>query len=492
MSKIVGKFKYDIQLFALNLLVLVAFWGPMLRKSFNSDTVIHAISGYEDVYSRALEGRFVLFFIDYVLYRFGVSTTTNTTITSALAFILFALIMLLIHRIFRKWEPQNLGGKLLFWMATIFLCGNVLFAELLMFTEFSAYFGLAYFLGGLGVYFYTKKKYLPMVCSFLIAVNSYQYSMIFAAIILVFFILMDEGYLLKKRLIIREILAILLCLFMGLSNILLSKLLVKLKIIDEFRKISGVGDLFDKIGHAIKDISLILKNSVGIFPDLWIPLIFELFILGLIIWRLVKKKSLNQIWGIIIAIMVSLCLMVSLAILDAGYSLPNRMSVMFFLIQGLQVIIVIDIWKDDLIKIQEVFICGCIGYLAIHCLFAGFITGTRFISNTLDKNYAEAVIREIEKYEKETGNCIEKICIVNDIDAPPRYDAVKYQSHQINERTLSICNYSMIDYVSQRSFIPVEMDPDVYASAFEGKNWDYFDPREQMVFDEDTVYWCVF
>ena len=99
---------------------------------------------------------------------------------------------------------------------------------------------------------------------------------------------------------------------------------------------------------------------------------------------------------------------------------------------------------------------------------------------------------KIEKYERDTGNEVVNLCVINDIDAPPYYDEVNYTSDQINERSIGILSVSIMEVVTGRRFNKVEMDEDVYKNYFEDKNWDYFDPEEQIVIVGDTAYWCVF
>ena len=96
------------------------------------------------------------------------------------------------------------------------------------------------------------------------------------------------------------------------------------------------------------------------------------------------------------------------------------------------------------------------------------------------------------KYEQENGVEVENLCLINDINAPAYYDEVQYTSDQINERSLGILSVSIMEVMTGRKFNWVEMDPEVYAVYFEGKNWDSFDPAEQIIIDGNTAYWCMF
>ena len=38
----------------------------------------------------------------------------------------------------------------------------------------------------------------------------------------------------------------------------------------------------------------------------------------------------------------------------------------------------------------------------------------------------------------------------------------------------------------------VPMKAEIYDQYFKGKNWDVFLPQEQMIFQGDTLYWCIY
>ncbi len=131
------KYKNSFFQYGTNLLALLIFWGGMLRKSFNSDTVFHMVVEDADILTRIREGRYIAALGDAVLLKFGLRTTTSISITILTTFILLGLTMLVIQDLFAKWEPEGEWEQAGFRIGLDLVFLNVLFAENLMFGESS-------------------------------------------------------------------------------------------------------------------------------------------------------------------------------------------------------------------------------------------------------------------------------------------------------------------------------------------------------------------
>ena len=171
------------------------------------------------------------------------------------------------------------------------------------------------------------------------------------------------------------------------------------------------------------------------------------------------------------------------------FTLPPRLSFCFFLVQGFLLAVACKLSADNL-KNLITFIGG--SYLIVHLLFADFIVTNHFVSNTLDKVYVNMVYEEILKYESETGITVTKLAIIKDAYAPNHYEEVAYSTDQINERILGTATFSLIQIMTDRVFEEIEIPQQVYNKYFKDKDWDYFDLRQQLVFENDEAYWCVF
>ena len=74
------KYKSYIIQVGMNITVLLIFWGGMLRKSFNADTVSHMVSNNADVLWNISDGRYGIALMDAVLLKFGIRITDNLSV----------------------------------------------------------------------------------------------------------------------------------------------------------------------------------------------------------------------------------------------------------------------------------------------------------------------------------------------------------------------------------------------------------------------------
>lgn len=483
------KYKYIGASLGTNFLMLIFFWGGMLRKSFNADTIIHLLADDADILSNIEAGRYVISFCDFVLIKMGVRTTTNVSITMLITFILFAVAMTELELIFSRWKPDNNWEIVGFYGSANLVFLNVLFAELLMFREYCVYFAVGYLAATVGVQWFIKRRYLLSVIFLGIAVCTYQYTMIFAAILIVFYVALDGNAKLSQNTFAREFIGIVLCMGLGGLNLLSIKVLEALGIITKFGKKAGWGDWNAKISDAFQSFLSLNKSSDGILMNLWMPLLFILGVYTLIVYSCIKTHNISRIPFIFVIWLGSNLLLYVIPLIEETFYFPPRMSFCFFLVQGLMSV---TAYAVGIKEVRGILTLGCIMYLAVHLLFADFVVTNQFVSNTLDEVYVNMMYQEILKYEEETGIKVEAMAIVKDIDAPFSYEEVAFVADQINERTLGTASFTLVWQMTGRDFERVEMDETIYERYFKGKNWDYFDLSQQLIIDGNTAYWCIF
>lgn len=483
------KYTYTVTRLSVNFLMLLVFWGGMLRKSFNADTITHMAVDDADILINIEAGRYVIALCDFVLLKMGVRTTTNLSVTMLITFILFAVAMTELGRMFSKWKPHSTWEIIGFYGSIHLVFLNVLFAELLMFSEYCVYFGMAYLAAIVAAHCFVKRRYLLSILALGIAVCTYQYSVIFAAILIVFYVALDGNTRFSWDVVKREILGIFFCMLFGGLNLLSVKVLERLEIIDEFQKKAGLGDWKIKISDAFHHFILLNKNGGGIFVNLWMPLLFILGVSVLIIYSCIKADHIASLPFIFVIWLGSNLLLYVIPFMEETFYFPPRMSFCFFLVQGLMAVIA---YAVGIKEVRGILTLGCVMYLVVHLLFADFTVTNHFVSNTLDEVYVKMMYQEILKYEEETGVKVDKLAIAKDIDAPFNYAEVSFVADQINERTLGTSNTPLIWVMTGRRLELVEMDEAVYDRYFKGKNWDYLDLSQQLIIDGNIAYWCIF
>ena len=479
----------NIKIYGINLLLFVIFWGGLLRTNYNADTIFHMVVDDADVRTNIEAGRYVIAFGDYILFRLGLRTTTNISVTMLLTFLIFALAMTETWKLFEQWSSESCWEKIGYYIGTQMVFLNVLFAELLMFNECSIYFAFGYYMAVLGAKAFSKRKYILMVVYLCLAVMSYQYTVVFAAIMIAFWVCLEHREELTWDAVKNEICGIVIPMGIGGLDYLSVLILIRMGVIRAFGKPAGVGDISEKVEDALESLKGLYCNSAGIFPNLWVPLLFVIAIWGTILISCYKNRTLKKLFFIAIVWIGCHLLLYVIPFMQVELEFPARMSFCFYLVQGGMVLLAHAVSDEN---IKKVILLFCMGYLIIQLLFTQFIISNRYVSNTLDEVYVNMAYQKILEYEKETGITVTGLAVADDAYAPDYYEEVNYKTGQINERCLGTVTNSLVWVLTGRQFDRTPMDDEVYKEYFEGKDWDYLNLDEQLIIIGDTAYWCVF
>lgn len=486
--KIWKKYQGLLQRYGLNLLSVLMFWGGMIRKSFNCDTLGHMLSEDADIMIRIRGGRYVVALGDFLLLKLGLRTTSNISITMTITFLFLALTMMVIQDIFASWMPDTWLGKAGFFCGLNLIFLNVLFAELLMFSEYSIYFAIAYFTASLGVRCYAKRKYLLMLLMYAVAVCTYQNAVVFAAIVTAFYICLSEKLKLTRRAVVREAAGISVCMGMGVLNYLCLWTLDRLGIVPTIKEAAS-GNWGHRLTEAVRHYISLNRNCAGVIPSLWLPLLFIAAVWILIVYSCMKEHKMSECLFLFVVWLGCNALLYVIPTIQGTAYFPPRLMFCFFGVQGFMLVSAYAVCMDSL---HGVLTWGGCLYLVVHLLFSDFIVTNHFISNTLDRVYANMLYEEILKYEEETGNHVTKLAVMHDIDSAFYYHDFSFATDQINERALPTVPISLIYAVTGREFEKLEVPEIVSQQYFDNKNWDYFNLNEQLIIEGDTAYWCIF
>ncbi|MDD6069210.1 MAG: glucosyltransferase domain-containing protein [Clostridiales bacterium] len=485
----IKKYKDSMLRFGISMAMMLVFWGGMLRKSFNADTISHMVAQDADIFWNIADGRYLIALGDAVLLKFGVRVTTNLSITMFSAFLLFAMAMVVVQKIFEQWEPEDQWAKIGYFFGLNLVFLNVLFSELLMFSECSFYFALGYLLAALGVERFRIKRYGSMFFLFILAVCVYQYTMIFAAILVAFYVCLSYEEELTPKAVAGEMLGIISCMGVGILNYLSIKVLEKTGIINSFNKNGGWGDSGQKIAGIKESFLSFNRSSFEIMPNLWIPLLFSLGVFILMIYSCIKNGKKRKLPFVFIVCAGSTILLYIIPLMQEKFSFPPRMAFCFYLLQGM---LMTTAYAISTVNVHRLLSLGCAGYMIVQILFSDFVVTNHFISNTLDEVYVNMMYQEILKYEEDTESVVAKISVYSDAYAPDNYEEVNYHVHQINERALGTVTNSLIYKVTGRNFQNIGYQEEIFERYFKDKDWDYFDLSQQLIIIGDTAYWCIF
>jgi len=475
--------------YIINLTILLLAFGGMLRRSFNADTISHMLSPDYDVSFRLMHGRYLTGLVNYLLGQLGLRTTDHTGVTVLLGLILMALSVSVIQEMFRKFlNLEGIFENFAYLTVTGLIYVNVLASELMMFSEFTIFFGASFCLATVGAWYFIKQRYFLFLIYLSASCMFYQTGIIFCAILVSLYLFLDSKGLFTKAIILRQAGVLISVMAVGLANILSVRVLVRF--VDDFYVIKTFNDSHvDNINTVVRHIINLHKNSLNLLPSLWLPLLFSLIMILVVAFIMIKKKDYQALIYFLLLQIGFLFLIYSISLLGGYPSPPPRMIFIFYLTQVTMAIIAF-IYSNELTKklLSYIFIA----YLFIHIFFAQIIVTQHFVSNTLDKLYANMVYAKIVEYEEQTGITVTKLSVARDADSKLTYDEVSYTSYNINERVIGILNWLVVEMVSGRSFERLVMEKDFFDEYFGDKDWLYIDLSEQLIIMDDTAYWVIF
>lgn len=107
------------------------------------------------------------------------------------------------------------------------------------------------------------------------------------------------------------------------------------------------------------------------------------------------------------------------------------------------------------------------------------------VLNTAEIELTKNYLREIEKYESETGNTVKTVVFGRDADP----DDCSENAYRADWGVAGILDYVSGGRIFDARYITVEEQTLRFG---EGRDWKVYEPAEQLVFEGDTLYICVY
>ncbi|MDD3428989.1 MAG: glucosyltransferase domain-containing protein [Oscillospiraceae bacterium] len=158
-------------------------------------------------------------------------------------------------------------------------------------------------------------------------------------------------------------------------------------------------------------------------------------------------------------------------------------------------VLVLALYSGTYKFFEKILVILSVGFGLICAFNVQNTAASHIATNKLDAELARAAVLYIQEYETENSTQITKLAFCDDAILKPKYSSVVYQSYDINIPALNVTwgRTPLFNYVlGEERYTSAEMDATVYAQYFEGKNWNYFNPSEQIVFVGDTAYIAIY
>lgn len=228
---------------------------------------------------------------------------------------------------------------------------------------------------------------------------------------------------------------------------------------------------------------------------MFLVVIIALFILFVMSYRKGKSEAYDGMTTLVTLIVIllagTLIVYVPIAMQGTVY-LTNRVCVALFGIFGaLAVGIVYTAESNKLIVIGA-------AVLALFYLANGYsvqnIAQETFATNAIDHMIALQIEEQIEAYEAENGCEVEYVGFTEDASITYLYPDIVHNIADQGMRAFSVSwnRLPCLIYYSGRAYQSINVPADVYQSCFEGRNWNMLNLSEQMVFDGNRVYICIY
>ena len=172
--------------------------------------------------------------------------------------------------------------------------------------------------------------------------------------------------------------------------------------------------------------------------------------------------------------------------------METRMAMVFGSLAGTLLLYLILVMKADETKvIKDIISIITITLFVINSIYFIRSSSENIATGYIDRNIAKSIIYNIEKYEKENDIKLKKIVVGYDTN-PIYYYEGQIMLRSTNGRGLAT-NFTvapLIEYYRGEKYDWYVSQEEIDERFLE-KNWDAYS-EEQLVFEGDTLYLCVY
>lgn len=484
-------------IFAINAFAVIFFFFPLFFFEHYGldDYLIINVPG-ELHYNALRNGRYALMLV-YDIFAFF---HFNPVVHQKIMAIIFGLAMILCvtcitKRICELGHLERKSQMLLVDIASLLLFSNVFMVEWFSFVLSYSQWILAIIgvvFGAIYLSYDELWKKVLGVLFIILAANSYQVILAYYAILIMILLYLknqDEFNILK--LMKETVVAAVVAAFAMFGNIVLTNYFMKNGVIDSASRYNTLSFSIENIIGILGENKNLWIDGLGLLPHgiLLITLVILLFVLIFVCCA--NKVRVGEAGYCLLIFLGCLVVIYFPQMLDAGLT-PRSVLPIFGLFSICLYFIVF--WSEKisyavrgtivlagLFWIVNLFYCQ----KAILCIFQ---------LNALEAEYALAVENEIRNYEEKTGEEIMYVGFEKDKAPQWKYDTIPVQPHgeMLNKAYMvSWGDVYTLNYYTNLGLEKVECDRNV-KNYFHDNDWDAFMPEEQLIFEKNTVYVCLY
>lgn len=491
----IKKNKINIFIFLGMLIFAFIVCSNFLKEHYTNDSYYISAYGY-DYYvrhfllsNRMFSALFLLIFkwLDIPFYKEITIMAVILTFIMVLAwFILYKFVIKLMKK------EKSIIYNILIGLASFLVVFNMCTAEGLLYVEVGIMpFGILFAILGACI-LATDRKFKYVISLILVTMSGLFYQATSAMFVLLALVLIAIKHKGNIKAIIKD--TIFIAVIYGIAmivNFIGVKIWAKI-LGDEFRKFE-MPSIVAILATILKFGETILIDNVGIGPKYFylalIAILTVIFIIGIIL----RKKDYFMILEYVTLIILSIIIpIIPILATPATQYIEPRMAMCFGSIIGILIIFLLAVVEIDrnkylLIAVATITIFNFI----INSVFLITASSATLVTNRLDHFIVKDIIQEIEKYETTSGKTIKNVGVAFDKKYTMYYEGEPaLRCYNVRSMGTSWAVKEIISTFTGRTFKNTNVPQDV-KEKFLQNDWDRYN-KEQLVFEEENLYICIY
>lgn len=491
----IKKNKINIFIFLGMLIFAFIVCSNFLKEHYTNDSYYISAYGY-DYYvrhfllsNRMFSALFLLIFkwLDIPFYKEITIMAVILTFIMVLAwFILYKFVIKLMKK------EKSIIYNILIGLASFLVVFNMCTAEGLLYVEVGTMpFGILFAILGACI-LATDRKFKYVISLILVTMSGLFYQATSAMFVLLALVLIAIKHKGNIKAIIKD--TIFIAVIYGIAmivNFIGVKIWAKI-LGDEFRKFE-MPSIVAILATILKFGETILIDNVGIGPKYFylalIAILTVIFIIGIIL----RKKDYFMILEYVTLIILSIIIpIIPILATPATQYIEPRMAMCFGSIIGILIIFLLAVVEIDrnkylLIAVATITIFNFI----INSVFLITASSATLVTNRLDHFIVKDIIQEIEKYETTSGKTIKNVGVAFDKKYTMYYEGEPaLRCYNVRSMGTSWAVKEIISTFAGRTFKNTNVPQDV-KEKFLQNDWDRYN-KEQLVFEEENLYICIY
>lgn len=485
--------KKEVIIFLILFIATCIIFTPFITGHYSTDTyniLNRGLETYAITYNLN-DGRIINCIVLLLFDLLGIKVETIVIIVTVLAiFISCITIMIIKNIIISKKAPKNIWQEILILVIIHTIIFNFAYLENMQFIEcmVMSFSVLFYTLAAKKIVF--DKKYNISAILSIIATLCYQGTIGWFITATLLFSFIEENKI-NKKLILNVVIAGMLCILSVGVNLLQIKISGKIFGMTQNR-MGSLKNIFNNI-HIIWDyINYNITNSFYLFPKY---LFLVLVIIILWINAIFKSSTKNTIINLAILVFVAIIInyapnLFTLAAIGTArmcFSLGATIGIMLiYLYCNTEIFQSKTIMKEILIAISILYFC------ITDVNYVGIMIEHKKV-NEINKQESLQIGEYLNEYEREKNIKLKNIVVVYDSRPTIFYNSKTKNKSSLCYRPLyTEWSYvGTINYYNNRDLKLKKGVKDEYTEYLNNRNWDTLN-KEQFVFVDDTVYYCVY